>query len=63
MGSIAEGISAMSWSPDGELLVVFSQADEEEQGRIYIIICHGAEMQPLTDFTFSTADFGEGSFI
>lgn len=50
----------MNWSPDGELLTVISQAREEEPARVYVIVCHGSDLQPLTDFPFSTTDFGEG---
>lgn len=60
VGSIGEGIAAMSWSPDGELVTLYSQASDAEQARVYIIVCHGSDLQPLTDFPFSTADFGEG---
>lgn len=62
MGSIAEGIEAMSWSPDGELLAVFTGNTDSEPSRVYLLVCHGDDIQPLTDFPFSSAEFGEGTF-
>lgn len=61
IGSIAEGIAAMSWSPDGELVVLFTARDCNEPASIYLLVCHGSELEPLTDFTFCTDAFGEGS--
>ncbi|KAF6018415.1 IKBKAP [Bugula neritina] len=63
IGSIAEGIAAMSWSPDGELVVLFTARDCNEPASIYLLVCHGSELEPLTDFTFCTDAFGEAEFV
>ena len=60
MGSIGEGIEAMSWSPDGELLALFTANTNTDPARVYLLVCHGFDLEPLTDFPFSSAEFGEG---
>lgn len=53
----------MSWSPDGEVVAIFTHSKVDEPDSIYLLVCHGAELEPLTDFPFSTDSFGEGNTL
>lgn len=61
--AIGEGISAVGWSPDGELVAFYATGEGKEPSYVYLIVCHGSRLQPLTHFTFSTTEFGEGMLI
>lgn len=61
IGCISEGIKAMKWSPDGEILVIFSCDDNCSVSTVYLLVCHGNELDFLTEFPFSTTEFGEGT--
>jgi len=53
----------MSWSPDGEMVILYSRP-AGEPATIYMLVCHGSdEIEPLTDFPFSQQEFGEGTSL
>ncbi|XP_061644154.1 elongator complex protein 1 isoform X2 [Phyllopteryx taeniolatus] len=55
VGSVATGLTAMSWSPDEEL-VIFTTGEET-------IIMMTKSFEPITEFAIHQDDFGEGKFI
>uniref|UniRef100_A0A673YWU7 Elongator complex protein 1 n=1 Tax=Salmo trutta TaxID=8032 RepID=A0A673YWU7_SALTR len=55
VGSVDSGLSAMSWSPDQELVTLTTGQDT--------IIMMTKDFEPITEFGIHQDDFGEGKFI
>ncbi|XP_054453023.1 elongator complex protein 1 [Anoplopoma fimbria] len=55
VGSVDSGLTSMSWSPDGELVVLTTGQET--------IIMMTKEFEPITEIGIHQDDFGEGKFI
>lgn len=50
----------MSWSPDNEVVALYSQSADAGVSTVYILVSQGSELDFLAEIPFSTSEFGEG---